>query len=630
MLRLVFVRVACAGALVGFGVAVRLSFALCFEVGVVVRGWGVAGVGVVVLSVWAWVCLVGVGLVGVLLPACCLYASAVLALLLRLAGLALCGCVFLAAGLRAFGLVCWVVCLGFARSLLVALSVVGVTFVVACFCVFFALVMSAVGVDCASDLALCVLTLVLLHPRAALFAVVGVGWMVVRLERGMHGLGVGFGSGVVCAQCGDVVGAYVVGGASGVPVFVFRSGAPFFAIGIRFLVWAVVLVLPKLAWALGVRHRGCEVMLVAGSVAFWPGFFGLWGAPNAWFALLLEVVVGGLRSGLAAAAGRLLGVVTWLCNGRLPVGVVLASGGSGCDCDIFFFLVRFVERGRLVCVCSGGRLGVAELGFPVVCLVSASAAVVVLDLDVVLEVRVGVSVVLALVVRDVVVQDVFAVGLVVLLPVLVDVGEGFCAIFDVFWMVICGGRGGQRELGVFGFVVLCERAVALFDGCVLWGVYAGQGLVCRSCARVGEFDLGFALGPLLLVLPAQVWAVGVALRFYFSVGPVGLVSAWRRFFVLCVDADGGLIASVSSLVFRCPHPGLFATVCVAAASVWEFSGWFFSVFASLSAPTFFWFDVSWRHRGRCLVAVVLGWVFCCGVPRAWYLMGAAVVVAFVV
>jgi D-serine deaminase-like pyridoxal phosphate-dependent protein len=106
-----------------------------------------------------------------------------------------------------------------------------------------------------------------LNTPAALIDVERMHRNIERMQRRMNTLGVKFRPHVKTTKCERVVRAQVGAGARGITVSTLKEAEQFFASGIRDIVYAVGMAPAKLAQALALRRQGCDLKIVADSVA---------------------------------------------------------------------------------------------------------------------------------------------------------------------------------------------------------------------------------------------------------------------------------------------------------------------------------------------------------------------------
>jgi D-serine deaminase-like pyridoxal phosphate-dependent protein len=188
------------------------------------------------------------------------------------------GAVQAAQRLRAAGHTVPVVSVGSTPTALFAEQLTGVTEVRAGVYVFMDLMMAALGVCRAEEIALSVLTSVIGHRRDRGWTLVDAGWMALSRDRGLAGEFEDQGLGLVCDAQGKVLGAgggeWIVSAANQEHgIVTHRSGDP-----TRLLDWPVgslLRILPNHACATAAQHAHYAVLDAAAEVVDrWPRFMG--------------------------------------------------------------------------------------------------------------------------------------------------------------------------------------------------------------------------------------------------------------------------------------------------------------------------------------------------------------------
>ncbi|MBW9071319.1 alanine racemase, partial [Rhizobium pusense] len=106
-----------------------------------------------------------------------------------------------------------------------------------------------------------------LNTPAALIDVARMNRNIERMQQRMNTLGVSFRPHVKTTKCEQVVRAQLAAGARGITVSTLKEAEQFFATGIRDIVYAVGMAPTKLPQALALRRQGCDLKIVADSVA---------------------------------------------------------------------------------------------------------------------------------------------------------------------------------------------------------------------------------------------------------------------------------------------------------------------------------------------------------------------------
>jgi D-serine deaminase-like pyridoxal phosphate-dependent protein len=369
-----------------------------------------------------------------------------------------------------------------------------------------------------------------LNTPAALIDVERMHRNIERMQRRMNTLGVKFRPHVKTTKCERVVRAQVGAGARGITVSTLKETEQFFASGIRDIVYAVGMAPAKLAQALALRRQGCDLKIVADSVAGAGAIVAFGQAHNEPFEVWIEVDVDGHRSGLAPDDDALLTVASILSQGGMRLGGVLAHAGSSYDYDTHDALVRIAEQERSRCVRAAERIRAAGMRCDVVSIGSTPTALAAEHLEGVTEVRAGVYVMFDLVMHNVGVNDTSEIALSVLTTVIGHQSEKGWAIVDAGWMAMSRDRGTQRQKRDCGYGLVCQEDGEVLDGYLMSSANQEHGIVSRQGAPDHEIEKRFPIGTRLRILPNHACATGAQHPVYQAVGPDGTVETWPRFY----------------------------------------------------------------------------------------------------
>jgi D-serine deaminase-like pyridoxal phosphate-dependent protein len=184
------------------------------------------------------------------------------------------GAVAAAERLREAGHAAPEVSVGSTPTALFAKQLAGVTEVRAGVYVFMDLMMAALGVCRAEDIAVSVLTSVVGHRRDQGWTLVDAGWMALSRDRGLAGEFADQGLGLVCDVQGRVLGDYIVSAANQEHgIVTHRSGDPARLLDLP--VGSLLRVLPNHACATAAQHGAYQLLSADGAVqALWSRFSG--------------------------------------------------------------------------------------------------------------------------------------------------------------------------------------------------------------------------------------------------------------------------------------------------------------------------------------------------------------------
>ena len=369
-----------------------------------------------------------------------------------------------------------------------------------------------------------------LNTPAALIDVERMHRNIERMQQRMNTLGVRFRPHVKTSKCAQVVKAQMDAGAHGIKVSTLKEAEQFFASGIRDIVYAVGMAPPKLPQALALRRQGCDLKIVADSVACAEAIVAFGREHDERFDVWIEIDVDGHRSGIEPDDDTLLAVGTTLAGGGMRLGGVLAHAGSSYDYDTHEELVRIAEQERSRCVRAAERLRAAGLQCDVVSIGSTPTALAAEHLEGVTEVRAGVYVMFDLVMHNVGVNDTSEIALSVLTTVIGHQKEKGWAIVDAGWMAMSRDRGTQRQKRDFGYGLVCLESGEVLDEYLMSGANQEHGIVSRSGTPDHDIEQRFPIGTRLRILPNHACATGAQHPAYQAVSADGSVETWPRFY----------------------------------------------------------------------------------------------------
>ncbi|MBR8314079.1 DSD1 family PLP-dependent enzyme [Burkholderia dolosa] len=369
-----------------------------------------------------------------------------------------------------------------------------------------------------------------LNTPAALIDVARMNRNIERMQQRMNALGVRFRPHVKTTKCAQVVDAQMKAGARGITVSTLKEAERFFAGGIRDIVYAVGIAPSKLPQALALRRQGCDLKIVADSVACADAIVAFGREHAERFDVWIEIDVDGHRSGIAPDGDRLLPVATTLANGGMQLGGVIAHAGSSYDYDTHDELVRIAEQERAGCVRAAERIRAAGLPCDVVSIGSTPTALAAEHLEGVTEVRAGVYVMFDLVMHNVGVSDTSEIALSVLTTVIGHQSDKGWAIVDAGWMAMSRDRGTQRQKRDFGYGLVCAENGDVLGDYLLSGANQEHGIVSRAGTPDRDIAQRFPIGTRLRILPNHACATGAQHPAYHAVGPDGRIDTWPRFY----------------------------------------------------------------------------------------------------
>jgi D-serine deaminase-like pyridoxal phosphate-dependent protein len=369
-----------------------------------------------------------------------------------------------------------------------------------------------------------------LSTPAAVIDVARMQCNIGRMQQRLDSLGVRFRPHVKTTKCLQVVEAQIAAGAQGITVSTLKEAEQFFDAGIRDIVYAVGMAPGKLDRALALRRKGCDLKIVADSVACAEAIGAFGREQGEVFEVWIEVDVDGHRSGITPDDDLLIRVGKVLADGGMHLGGVLAHAGSSYEYDTHDALVRIAEQERSGAVRAAERLRAAGLSCAVVSIGSTPTALSAEHLEGVTEVRAGVYVMFDLVMHNVGVNETSDIALSVLTTVIGHQEEKGWAIVDAGWMAMSRDRGTQRQKRDFGYGLVCTESGEVLGDYVMSGANQEHGLISRTGEPDREIARRFPIGTRLRILPNHACATGAQHPAYQALTEEGSVEEWPRFY----------------------------------------------------------------------------------------------------
>lgn len=369
-----------------------------------------------------------------------------------------------------------------------------------------------------------------LNTPAALIDVARMVRNIERMQQRLNGLGVRFRPHVKTTKCVQVVDAQIAAGAQGITVSTLKEAEQFFATGIRDIVYAVGMAPGKLGQALELRRQGCDLKIVADSIACAEAIEAFGREHGEAFDVWIEIDVDGHRSGVLPEDDLLLAIGKVLKEGGMHVGGVLAHAGSSYEYDTHDALVRIAEQERSGCVRAAERLRAADIPCEVVSIGSTPTALTAEHLEGVTEVRAGVYVMFDLVMHNVGVNDTSEIALSVLTTVIGHQEDKGWAIVDAGWMAMSRDRGTQRQQRDFGYGLVCSENGEVLGDYVMSGANQEHGIISRTGTPDREIAHRFPIGTRLRILPNHACATGAQHPVYQALAEDGSIETWPRFY----------------------------------------------------------------------------------------------------
>lgn len=351
---------------------------------------------------------------------------------------------------------------------------------------------------------------------------------IARMQSRMDALGVRFRPHVKTSKCVEVARRQLAAGARGITVSTLKEAEQFFQAGFDDILYAVSLAPQKVAAALDLRRRGCQLQVVVDSMAAARALTQQ--AAGEAVPVLIEVDVDGHRGGVAPGSPLLLEIGQHLHDQGLQLLGVMAHAGSSYEEQTPAKLQAIAEQERAQAVLAAQRLQDAGLPCPVVSIGSTPTALSAKRLPGVTEVRAGVYVFFDLVMAGVGVCSDEDIALSVLTTVIGHQVERGWVLVDAGWMAMSRDRGTQSQPVDQGYGLLCGLDGRVLDGWLMRAANQEHGIVSRRDGQApDDLEQRFPLGSKWRVLPNHACATGAQHELYTVVEGAEVRSRWPRF-----------------------------------------------------------------------------------------------------
>jgi len=351
---------------------------------------------------------------------------------------------------------------------------------------------------------------------------------IARMQSRMDALGVRFRPHVKTSKCVDVARRQLAAGARGITVSTLKEADQFFQAGFEDILYAVSLAPQKVAAALDLRRRGCQLQVVVDSMAAARALTQQ--AASEQVPVLIEVDVDGHRGGVAPGSPLLLEIGRHLHEKGLQLLGVMAHAGSSYDQQTPAQLQAIAEQERAQSVLAAQRLRDAELPCPVVSTGSTPTALSAQRLHGVTEVRAGVYVFFDLVMAGVGVCSEEDIALSVLTTVIGHQVERGWVLVDAGWMAMSRDRGTQSQPVDQGYGLVCGLDGQALNGWLMRAANQEHGIIGRRDGQApDDLEQRFPLGSKWRVLPNHACATGAQHELYALVDGSTVQSRWPRF-----------------------------------------------------------------------------------------------------
>ncbi|MDR2325307.1 MAG: DSD1 family PLP-dependent enzyme [Acidovorax sp.] len=368
-----------------------------------------------------------------------------------------------------------------------------------------------------------------LDTPAALISLEKMQRNIARMQQQANALGVRFRPHVKTTKCADVVAAQRQAGATGITVSTLKEADQFFAQGVTDILYAVGMAPHRLAHALDLRQRGCQLQILTDSVQGAQAIADFGKQHGHAFEVLIEIDTDGHRSGIQPEDAVLLEVGQVLHQGGMRLAGVLTHAGSSYELHTPQALMQLAEQERTGCVRAAERLRQAGLPCEIVSVGSTPTALAAASLQGVTELRAGVYVFFDLVMRNVGVCREEDIALSVLTTVIGHQADKGWAIVDAGWMAMSRDRGTSKQQRDFGYGQVCTLDGNPLPGYVLSGANQEHGIVSAEGAADTDIVQRFPTGTRLRILPNHACATGAQFPEYHALADDGSLQTWGRF-----------------------------------------------------------------------------------------------------
>ncbi|WP_248732486.1 DSD1 family PLP-dependent enzyme [Pseudomonas sp. MWU13-2517] len=351
---------------------------------------------------------------------------------------------------------------------------------------------------------------------------------IQRMQQRMDTLGVRLRPHIKTSKCLPVVKAQIAAGASGVTVSTLKEAEYCFAEGISDVFYAVAIAPGKLAQALALRRRGCNLSLLTDSVIGAQAIVSFAQQHDERFEVWIEIDCDGHRSGLAVEDRALIDVARVLVEGGMHVRGVMTHAGSSYELDTLQALQTLAEQERRLCVSAAERIREVGIACPEVSIGSTPTALSALSLEGVTEVRAGVYVFFDLVMHNIGVCQADELALSVLTTVIGHQQDKGWIITDAGWMAMSRDRGTQRQRKDFGYGQVCTEAGDWIEGARVSAANQEHGIITLGSADSTNIAARFPIGSRLRILPNHACATGAQFPDYHAYDAEGAVHTWSR------------------------------------------------------------------------------------------------------
>jgi D-serine deaminase-like pyridoxal phosphate-dependent protein len=350
-----------------------------------------------------------------------------------------------------------------------------------------------------------------------------------RMQQRMDLLGVKFRPHVKTTKCVEIVREQLAAGAQGITVSTLKEAEAFFDEGVRDILYAVEVAPAKLAKALELRRKGCDLKLLVDNPASAKTIAQFAAEHEHAFEVWIEIDTDGHRAGAQPGDPVLIEIARALQTEWTRVGGVLAHAGSSYEANSPQALQEIAERERAGCVAAAQAIRNAGITCAAVSVGSTPTALSAPALPGVTEVRAGVYVFFDLVMANTGVCTVDDIALSVLSTVIGHRIDKGWILVDAGWMAMSRDRGTQQQAVDYGYGQVCDLDGRPLDGLVMTQVNQEHGIICDTTAQRDDIEIRFPIGSQVRILPNHACATATQFDRYELVDGGDCIATWSRF-----------------------------------------------------------------------------------------------------
>lgn len=350
-----------------------------------------------------------------------------------------------------------------------------------------------------------------------------------RMQQRMDLLGVKFRPHVKTTKCVEIVREQLAAGAQGITVSTLKEAEAFFEEGVRDILYAVEIAPAKLAKALELRLKGCDLKLLVDNPASAKTIAQFAAQHEHAFEVWIEIDTDSHRAGVQPGDPGLIEIARVLQTEWTCVGGVLAHAGSSYEASSPQALQEIAERERAGCVAAARAIRNAGITCAAVSVGSTPTALSAPALPGVTEARAGVYVFFDLVMVNTGVCTVDDIALSVLSTVIGHCTDKDWILVDAGWMAMSRDRGTQQQAVDYGYGQVCDLDGRPLHGLMMTQVNQEHGIICDTTAQRKDIEMRFPIGSQVRILPNHACATATQFDRYELVDGGECIATWSRF-----------------------------------------------------------------------------------------------------